>query len=927
MSKPSRINILSASALALSAGLGFGGVACAQEQAEEADAVLDTVVVTGYASANRDAIAAKRDTDIIIDAVSQDDIGLLPDVTISQVAARIPGVTTLSDNGVSGVRSVNAENNVVIRGLDPDFNLTTFDGVPIASTSEDDRAANLSIIPPTIVSRVEARKTLTSDMNPHGLSGQINLVTSSAFDRGEPFVATRFSIGQNSLTGDGPTADDKPDIRARAVFSTPFGANDQFGFSVSGSYDERYSTTFDSRPGAASDTYLFYEPVDPENPEDPEGDTVDFFDESNGYAAARRNQLYLFENSAERASGVIKLEYQPAGGETYASLFGGIFYQNEEEVRYEHLEVANEDFRPLDQTALTGTWPEAQIQKGYVFQPEESTTYVLTGRYERDFGEDHELELIASASRAEVDVIRNMSKFNPSDSEDASFYYDLTNGAPEVTYLTPELANDISSDTVNYIRERGQTIEHDLFYLSAAYGYNFERSDRGFGARIGAQLTSREQSFDREYIQGRVFDTDGCTEEDITDCDRVRFDDYVLDYTRAGYDPRIIFYFLDDAKLRADWAAQGKPLTTDRTDDSLSSDYHLDEQIFALFGQVSYRTDRFSLLAGLRYDDTQADVDVWAKDAALDDDPDDAAQFVEVSRSNDYDFLLPSVIASYELTDNLILRGGYGRTIGRPDFGQLAGSESIGEPDLEFGTISVTRGNPDLKPLVADNYDLSLEYYFDDGNGMISAAGFYKDVSDLIYTQTTTGPFELDGVTYDATFKQPINTTDASIYGLELALRSELDAYLPASLEGFGIEASATWIGSDFTFINSDGDARDPGGWEDQPEFLGKFQGSYERGRFGAKLGYSYVGSFLSDILADEGDLYDLYREPRGTWDAQVRYNVSDSLRLIAEVKNIAEEGKEYTRTFPGLGELEGARVENGRTIWLGFSWTPDIAN
>ena len=912
MKNQAHIRAVSVSVLALTAGLGWGSTASAQEAAAPADqdatAVLDTVVVEGYAAANHDAIVAKRDSTAILDAVSQDEIGLLPDLTISDVARRIPGVTTVSTAGVAGTRSVNSEQNVVIRGLNPDYNLTTFDGVPVASTSEDDRAANLSIFPPTVVKRVEAVKTLTSDLNPHGLSGQLNLVTQSAFDRDEPFLTTRLSVGQNSTSGKGPD-DKEPNFRGSALYAGRFGAQDQFGLVVSGSYEKFNSSSYDNRAGGAEDTYLFYVP-DPDS-----NDTASFFADSVGYPAARQNQLFVFDTSKERASGVLKLEYQP-DGRTYASLFGGIFYQNEDETRFEYQEIANPKLRPTGQTATYGLWPEGQVDRGYVHQPEKSTTGLLTGKFERTFDGDRKLTLTGSYSRADVDVVRNMSKFQAGYAEDTTFSYDFQGGRPKIDFVDPDAVNDLSRYEENYIRERSQDIEQDLTYLSAAWADNFKKD--GFGYRVGAQFTGRQQDFDREYIEGDVFDADG---------NLVTMEDYVLDFTRRGNDPDIYFYFINDAKLRADWAAQGKPITNDRSDDSVSDDYSLSENIYALFGQASYKTDRFNLVAGLRYDATDADVDLFARDDRLDDDPDDAAQYVPLSRSSDYNFLLPSVIASYSLTDNLLIRGGYGRTIGRPTFGQIAQQERYREPDLEDGTISVSRGNPDLKPLSSDNYDLSAEYYFDQNRSLVSLALFYKDVSDLIYTQTVIDEaFEYEGNTLRATIKQPINATDSSIEGVELGFRKDFSDTLPAPFDGLTLDANLTWITSDFTFINAEGVKREMDGWEDQPEFLANVQVSYEHGPFGGKIGYNYVGSFLSSILADEGDLYDMNREPRSVWDVQLRYDLTDSLRLIAEVQNLTEEGVDYTRDIAGYGELYGASVERGRVAWLGVSWTPGLA-
>lgn len=904
------------------ASASLAAVVCALTPvyAQEVDAnegdrfVLDTVVVSGFREANSAAIADKRAAVGVTDGINQDTIGLLPDLNVSDIARRIPGVTSVSSTGGQGPRSLAGSENIVIRGLAPDFNLSTFDGAPIATASENDRAANLSLFPPAIVSRVEAVKTLTSDLNPHGLSGQLNLVTASAFDRDEPFSTFRFSIGQNSTAGD--IVDDQGEnYRLTGLHSRTFGANNQFGLVISGSVEKFYATTFDTRPGGQSDTYLFYTDDLTSN------SRVDTFADSNGFPAPRRNQLYLFENEQERASGVAKLEWAPSA-QTYASLFAGVFYQDEQEIRHEHLAIANRDLRPLNQTQDTGDWPEGRIEAGFVFQPEETTTTAITGRFEHAFDEDKAISLTGSFSSADVDVIRNMSKFLPSYSTTTAFSYDQSSGNPLLSFVDADAANDPSLSNNAYIRERYQTIEQDLTFLDASYAYNFEPDDLGFGYEFGAAYTGRDHAFDREYIEGDVFNTVGCIEADITDCPLVTFDQYVEDQTFQTTDPNVVFYLIDDARLRADWAAQGKPITNDRTDNSINSDYTIDEQIFGIYLQGAYKTDRLTLQGGLRYDTTEANVDLFVRDRRLPSDP-DSAQYVAAERTYEYDFLLPSLIASYEMSNNLLLRGAYTRTIGRPNFSFIKRGENFGVPNLDDPTdpnISVSIGNEDLKPLVSDNFDVSAEYYFDNGGSLISLAGFYKDVADLIYIRTTEIPdFEFEGQTFRATVTQPLNATDSTIYGLELALRKDFNDTLPAPFDGLIFDGNITWIGSEFTFINSEGDARDPGGWINQPELLLNAQLSYEYGPFGAKIGYSWVDEYLSNIQSDSGDVFDMFAQPRGVIDLQARYDVTDNVTLLGEVQNLTEEGLEFNRRFP-VGDYLGTEADRGRVIWFGVN-------
>lgn len=102
-----------------------------------------------------------------------------------------------------------------------------------------------------------------------------------------------------------------------------------------------------------------------------------------------------------------------------------------------------------------------------------------------------------------------------------------------------------------------------------------------------------------------------------------------------------------------------------------------------------------------------------------------------------YDGLYPSVHTTLNVRENLLARVAYAKTYGRPDFTNIVPNSTIDEFDVEGNAIDPTliRGritirNTGLKPWSADNYDLSLEYYTDQG-GLFSAGVFYKEIKDF----------------------------------------------------------------------------------------------------------------------------------------------------------------------------------------------------
>jgi TonB-dependent receptor len=279
----------------------------------------------------------------------------------------------------------------------------------------------------------------------------------------------------------------------------------------------------------------------------------------------------------------------------------------------------------------------------------------------------------------------------------------------------------------------------------------------------------------------------------------------------------------------------------------------------------------------------------------------------------------------FEATDNLILRASYTRTLGRPNFSDLKRGEDFGVPNDEDPNdprISVSRGNPDLEPIKANNFDASAEYYFDEGGSLVSFAVFYKDIEDLIFSTTQVVPdFEYEGQLYTATVTQPINATNSSIHGVELSIRKDFSNTLPSPFDGLVFNGNITSIGSEFTYLNSAGEERSPGGWINQPELLLNAELSYERSLFGAKIAYRWVDEYFSNILNEDGDIHDTYAQARGIWDLQARFQVTDSLTFLGEVRNLTEEGLEFNRRFPS-GDLLGGSSESGRIVWLGVNAT-----
>jgi TonB-dependent receptor len=170
--------------------------------------------------------------------------------------------------------------------------------------------------------------------------------------------------------------------------------------------------------------------------------------------------------------------------------------------------------------------------------------------------------------------------------------------------------------------------------------------------------------------------------------------------------------------------------------------------------------------------------------------------------SRSYDGYYPSLHLTFNATSNFQIRAAYARTYGRPDFINIVPNATINENDLEFSTDpnaipgDITVRNTGLKPWTAQNYDISAEYYTENG-GLITGGVFRKDIADFFGTVQTRATEELlDELGLDPRYinwrlNTTINSGDARVSGIEFNVRQSL-AQLGRYGRYFSVFANAT---------------------------------------------------------------------------------------------------------------------------------------
>ncbi len=189
------------------------------------------IVISGFRAALRTATAKKKNSDSIIESVSSEDIGKLPDNGIGESIARLPGL--------AAQRVAGRANIISIRGFGPDFSSTTLNGRQ-QTTTNDSRAVEFDQYPSEILAGVDVYKSAQADKTAGGLVGSIDLRTVRPLDVSKRILA----FGARGTWVDqkiDPNSTDKG-FRVYGTFVDKF-ADDRAGIAISAAYtDEPYQT-------------------------------------------------------------------------------------------------------------------------------------------------------------------------------------------------------------------------------------------------------------------------------------------------------------------------------------------------------------------------------------------------------------------------------------------------------------------------------------------------------------------------------------------------------------------------------------------------------------------------------------------------------------------------------------------------------------
>lgn len=860
--------------LALAVLLASQALAATAVGQEAENGEIDEIVVTGTKQQLRSGIEAKNQALGVADFISADEFGKQADINLADSLRRLPGVTTEFDEDEGRFVSV--------RGLPSRYTTVTLNGSLVPDSWHSMmRDQNVEALPSFAIKRSGVYKSLTADMEGNAIGGYIDNTLVSAFDRDGRYLSTDFRIGSHSYQ-ETPGGDGDPSYRGQFLFSDQFGENDQWGLMVAGYYFEK------SRDQTKAITYK-------QNRDDVE----------RGW---RVHQFagYDYSNTLTRWSGLARLEYR--NDRMWSALSYGKFdYQYDEILRNTVIYGRGAH----TETETGGTWEQGMAQMSLQGYPIHTETDTLLWDMEYDFDNGGRLTLGASRNEGLYELYEMASSvdFRSGNLDQLGFSYDLSAQregndprVPDFDINDPSVLQDGSlfefyGDFWPRAEESGQEISQ--FKVD----YDWGMDDMGFGFKVGALW--RELSAWQDFNRADFY----------SPADPASFPTADHFIKTTGYNPGLGMRagLIDRDKFLDYFYANPEAFDNDIEKglfDITKNDLSYDEEIKAAYGLVKYRGDNFRVVAGVRYEQTD-----WDSVGVINNYP-ESGMNTFVDRDGSYDNVLPSIVGYYNLTDTMKLRFGYNKSIGRPDPQDLAARESINEND--DGDIRVSRGNPNLKPREADNFDIALELNLGEGE-FFSIGYFYKDLENEIFTMRniSTGVNSF-GDPAEVITTEPINLSDTSVQGVEITFINDAFDSLPAPFNGLGFSSNLTYLKAD---LDVPMDVDDPSVTRNIDLLNGsaKWKANaslmYELGNFDSRLTYAYRGDTRRSTSTST-PLDDSFEAAYSQWDLHLGYRLNNGTQLYIEGRNITNAAR--LREF--ASGLHSERNEFGRSWWVGAS-------
>ncbi|BBO29015.1 TonB-dependent receptor [Alteromonas sp. I4] len=905
---------------------------------------VETIAVTGIRSSVAKSMDVKRSSAGVVDAISAEDIGDFPDTNLAESLQRITGVSIDRSGGEGQL--------ITVRGFGPQFNTVLVNGRQMASENQS-RAFSFDTIASELVSSLDVHKTSTATMQSGGVGSTINVNTA------RPFALGGFKVA-GSVKGVYDENSESTTPQLSGLISNTFN-DDTFGVLLAVSHQERETRLNQAQIDGWLENVGVPNPVT-ESGEAWDGNVFSprNYDHKVTFEDRTRTNANLVLQYAPSDDLVITADalYSKFDVESNATSYGhwftapniqgvaddgSLFDANGDRLSptvdangtvidlYQEVGLAT-DMHAKTFDRLTDTL-SLGLNFDYQYNDNLNLKFDLshsTAEREANNGGGDQLSLIGYANRVRFQVDDNIlpvaSMFADANANiysgqqeiDGAIVASPVDGFPAYdSSLTPDGVSDLldkDNSRAHVMLRRGWAVEDEVTQLRFDGEY-FTDNGGITEIRFGTQYSNETKSLTRWDNEGVGIHCTYCGYPDLPEIPagaQYVFNagnDFLSSVSGSGRMPtswlahngEANFAFLENYYQ----SVNGSAISFDAV--RRNNSFDVEEQILSAYVEMDFEGEVGDMLlsgtAGFRYEST--DVSVTGTEAPIIqltvlDQTEMLAQYGEaqpIDVDADYDVILPNFSMKLEITDDLIARAAVSTTITRPTLESMSPVTVI-TTTRQGGDLTSTSGNPGLEPFESDNFDLSVEWYYDIAS-YASIGYFRKHVSNFIVNSQEDRTFTLsdgslltdpstgtdssgpDGADSVAVFTNtlPNNGENAIVDGFELAWQHSFDS-------GFGVLANATLVDSDAKL--------DPYNINQVFALTGlsdsyNLVGFYENDDFMIRLAYNWRGEFVQSLTQSQGDGPTIVEDYQQL-DLSASYELSDSLGIFFEGINLTEE-------------------------------------
>ncbi|PNU05857.1 TonB-dependent receptor [Novosphingobium guangzhouense] len=881
----------------------------------EEEPSADTIVVTGYRASLLNAINQKRNAEQIVESVSAEDIGKLPDASIAESIARLPGLTSQRVNGRS--------NSIAIRGFAPDFSTTLLNGREQTSTG-DNRAVEYDQYPSEVVSAVNVYKTPMASLVGQGLSGTVDMRTIRPLEAGKRII----SVGARGSYADLGKLNAKSDdmgYRANAMYVDQF-ADDTIGIALGASYNnEPYQIK--------------------------EYNAWGYSDLANGDRVIGGAKAMVTSTKLKRMGLNGTLQWQPTPNLTTTL---DAFYSNFKDDQIKRgieMPLAMDDTPVLSATTVENGLVTAGEFSGvkalarndlyqrhaklYSFgwntkwEGDNGWTAFFDASYSKTDRSELSIETTAGTGRNTIGAYDTIGF--TTGTKGSMFSSGLDYGDYDTILLTSPQGwggTQIAPDGTSIINGQdgyynNRKIKDELWQFRTEVGHEFE-SGPLHSFQVGLNYTNRSKSLvPEEYFLGLAANTDGLTSVAVPQEYRLG----ATDLSMYGLGSVISY---DPAALVRDGIYNR---VANPYGDVVVKSYEIRERLMTAYFQGNIDSDIGSahLTGNFGVQAQWTDQNSIGATAVQLGTADNGSPIIggEVrNASTDYLDVLPSLNLSLRFPSDTVIRFAAAREIIRPRLDDMRASLSWSYT-IADGVAQATgsSGNPDLRPWRANALDLTIEQYFG-GKGVIAAQFFWKDLKSYIYNTDLTVP--TDGlalqdpgqgipVSDTAQLNVPINGKGGKLYGVELATTLPFETFISA-LDGFGITGSVAYTKSKIQ-ATPDSPSGDLPGYS---KWVANGTAYFEKWGFNARGSVRYRSTFLGEVSGFAANRVRRRAASETIVDAQIGYDFQagsalEGLSLYVQGQNLTN--APFITTNPGDTREVIDYQTYGRRFLAGFTY------